>query len=1310
MADDDLRKTAKKTSLDMMGDFGRTFEEALVIFGPLFALFGYNFFDKFRDGAEKAAEKNTKKSAIIIVDKYGREMEAPAKKIGMGAAETFLKSMKARLSRPDSGKDITKRFFDKLPDVIREHPAMKKAEAYLGGLLQRAAPAMMAGANGLSSALSRAAPAVEAALGGAHRVMKGLTEELGKSRLILGAFWLQYAGISDIQRNLKKTAIESSELWGAKFYDMAIAVGHVSTNSQLTQDRAVELMSNFSSLGMVAGKTGEELFAMTNNAAILTKHFGYSSQEAALLYYGLSKAGLGFKEIDRLTQINFESGAKFNVSLAEQRENMGLLTDHMVRFGLTGATTAVQLVASLNRMRGAYKELGLDAGQATEWIRKMSQTGTTEQMQQMRILSAFSGQTMAELNRMLEQDPGALVITRNTALVDSVTRTFGADDVFKNFKDLGTDQKDAINLIAQRFAQKLGVGEEEARNMMGRMRQYVADNQKRGLSTQQLLDEFSKKTGKGEDKGFQKQVDDANQTLSEFLTEIRNVGQALLVSVGVPLMSMLKPVLSGLVTFFRGIGELVGRFSGVFKALGVVIAAVLGILLFKFAFVTAVIAGVVVVVGYLIDIWKSFRDQTFDTTTVLGSALNLLGGIIDVLVSAAGLVLKVLWFPFGVVFKIIGAVLGALWDLVKPFSVLVTGPLNAFSAGLRAVSDFVTWIGDGLGKVGDGIAFVVSGPLLLLKMLFSAIWDVVTAVASTIGTVLMVPIRAVGDAVKAVAGWWSSLFDGVSDTNTVLGSLWSVVKSVAGVIGSLAGLILKVLWVPFELVLKSIGAVLRVLWSFTAPVRALLGALWEIAGPVLKAILSPFALLFKLVGAIASAVGTLLVGALNWVAGIFTGIGDTLENWQTSVDNFTTSVAEAVAGPFQFVHDLWMAIPDAIDAALNKIKEWIPVMEPIVEAIKTIIDGIKAIFDGRFVKGVGNLISKIPGFGKKGEEISKAGETQAVAVAAETAAAKARLAGPALAYVTPHMPEPAAAVPPPTPGAPGKAGRIGPSGTSPAPRQAAPELPTTTPSNVVPLRKGAQGGVYDSILGAANKTGVDPQYLLKTAYRESAFRPEAKAEKGSATGLFQFIDSTWLATLKKHGAEAGLDTEKPYTKQQLLDLRKDPKIASLMGAYLTQDNAKEIGSNKQGDLYLAHFLGANAAKKVVAGQDVRTALGANYDTAVKNNPFMKDMDSDQLRAWADKKMADTSAFKENVAKIQAVRENVAAQSPGATPVTANVNATLDPGGEHVRILREQTDLMRQSENARRQDVEFGRTRATLNDRSDLDDSMNYGTV
>jgi hypothetical protein len=63
--------------------------------------------------------------------------------------------------------------------------------------------------------------------------------------------------------------------------------------------------------------------------------------------------------------------------------------------------------------------------------------------------------------------------------------------------------------------------------------------------------------------------------------------------------------------------------------------------------------------------------------------------------------------------------------------------------------------------------------------------------------------------------------------------------------------------------------------------------------------------------------------------------------------------------------------------------------------------------------------------------------------------------------------------------------------------------------------------IAGAIKQAASTSGASFEYLLTTAKMESDFNPTAGASTSSAHGLFQFIDQTWLGTVKEAGAQLG---------------------------------------------------------------------------------------------------------------------------------------------------------------------------------------------
>jgi hypothetical protein len=123
--------------------------------------------------------------------------------------------------------------------------------------------------------------------------------------------------------------------------------------------------------------------------------------------------------------------------------------------------------------------------------------------------------------------------------------------------------------------------------------------------------------------------------------------------------------------------------------------------------------------------------------------------------------------------------------------------------------------------------------------------------------------------------------------------------------------------------------------------------------------------------------------------------------------------------------------------------------------------------------------------------------------------------------------------------------------------------------------------VLPALAAAAERTGADFTALYQTARVESGFNPSARAGTSSATGLFQFVDSTWLRVLDRHGAAHGIA---PATREDALALRRDPYVAALMAAEHMADNRalleRELGRPATNvDLYLAHFLGAGGAAR-----------------------------------------------------------------------------------------------------------------------------------
>jgi Transglycosylase SLT domain len=165
--------------------------------------------------------------------------------------------------------------------------------------------------------------------------------------------------------------------------------------------------------------------------------------------------------------------------------------------------------------------------------------------------------------------------------------------------------------------------------------------------------------------------------------------------------------------------------------------------------------------------------------------------------------------------------------------------------------------------------------------------------------------------------------------------------------------------------------------------------------------------------------------------------------------------------------------------------------------------------------------------------------------------------------------------------------------------------------------------VNDAIQGAATSTGTSFEYLLATAQAESGLNPQAASPTSSARGLYQFIDQTWLATVKHAGPGLGygkyadaivqnpaghFEVPDPAARRDVMALRFDPAANAAMAGALTKDNAAALAGGlgrkaSDGELYIAHVLGPAGALKLtsLAVTNPNTAADAAFPAAAEAN-------------------------------------------------------------------------------------------------------------
>ena len=212
--------------------------------------------------------------------------------------------------------------------------------------------------------------------------------------------------------------------------------------------------------------------------------------------------------------------------------------------------------------------------------------------------------------------------------------------------------------------------------------------------------------------------------------------------------------------------------------------------------------------------------------------------------------------------------------------------------------------------------------------------------------------------------------------------------------------------------------------------------------------------------------------------------------------------------------------------------------------------------------------------------------------------------------------------------------------------------------------------IAGSIRQAASTTGASFEYLLATAKMESNFNPKAAATTSSARGLFQFIDQTWLGTVKEAGPQFGYgkyadaitrspsgsySVSDPAARDAIMKLRDDPDAASSMAAVLTQSNSFKLTGSigrrpTDAELYMAHFMGAGGAARLISNaEDNPNASGARLfpNAAAANRSIFYD------RGGRERSVSE-------VYSVLTQRYDSAANSPATR--TAMASAGVMPAG------------------------------------------------
>lgn len=141
-------------------------------------------------------------------------------------------------------------------------------------------------------------------------------------------------------------------------------------------------------------------------------------------------------------------------------------------------------------------------------------------------------------------------------------------------------------------------------------------------------------------------------------------------------------------------------------------------------------------------------------------------------------------------------------------------------------------------------------------------------------------------------------------------------------------------------------------------------------------------------------------------------------------------------------------------------------------------------------------------------------------------------------------------------------------------------------------------------------------FLDRLMIAESSGRADARNPRSSATGAYQFIESTFLDIIRRHFPDKSQSLSIP----EQLALRLDPEFSRKAAELYTRENAAALVADGHEPTYpnlrLAYLLGASGASRVLSLQPNAPVAAVLSGSVLSANPFLTRLTAGELVARA----------------------------------------------------------------------------------------------
>lgn len=585
----------------------------------------------------------------------------------------------------------------------------------------------------------------------------------------------------EAQDDMASTIITQTGFVTKAFDDYNSVVSETTALMGLTQDQALAVTNTFYSQGLQFQFNKDQILGLNKSTADMSHLFDMAADEAAQLVMHMTRMGMSKSDIDKATKSAFELGTALGLPQADMKEMMTTSADLVSLMAFAGPEANQKMTASLMKLNAGYRQMGLDSGDALSTLNDVI-TGSEQGRLLTTKMANYFGTSFGDMLNVAETEGDKFIAMRNQLATDTMFEKAGmtVDDLL-NLDP--TELKNQFSHIQQIMGPQLeeiyGMSKKEIALMT---RAFTSSTEDQRLEIEKLAAD-GKSAGEilnalmvpkeGEGRTMDEGLESFNKLATTMLGQLKNIGHAFLMMVGMPLLQVITPALGFVVDMLKALYSVADSIPGLFEVLGAVIGIFSAVTLARLVIASG--SAVVGIFGLGMSLMKTNAQFIISKTLMLGSyipamlasgvatgalasgltVLSSIGAVVSTGMAAVGTVIAGITLPIWATIAAViaaGVAIYALWDnwdtvsswlrdSWKTISGLASGLSDSFGDlpdtvgamfdALRdkgmAFIDFITGIPgrilDAFGSLKDIVLDTITAPLSAATDLFSSFFD-----------------------------------------------------------------------------------------------------------------------------------------------------------------------------------------------------------------------------------------------------------------------------------------------------------------------------------------------------------------------------------------------------------------------------------------------------------------------------------------------------------------------------------------------------------------------------------------------------------